>query len=343
MKEKEDIGKLIADARKKKKLTQQELAKILMVSDKAVSNWETGKNYPDLTYLKDISKYLDIDLINLIVGKKKKDYNRIIKIIFYTLMVILTLLIDFLLTYFINNYNKFKFYTISLDSKKYVMNDSYLMIDNNELIFSLNDIGDNYDYKVTLYYLNGNNKYIIATKNNYKFIKIEENINNLDYFNKDILNNLDKLYLEITYVKDDKEVVDNINLIVKEKSVNNKLYYLNKSNSKRNMVSERVITLLNNNGYMRSDNNVYIKNKDDLNLEYNIADKIYTYTLDKDEMKYVAFYQIDQDILHYEVEYQGVVVEEFTYQNKEVSCLIGKCDNYKELVDNLFNEYNLLK
>ncbi len=343
MKEKEDIGKLIADARKKKKLTQQELAKLLMVSDKAISNWETGKNYPDLTYIKDISKYLDIDLINLIVDKKQKDYNKIIKIMFYTLMIILTLLIAFLLTYFINNYNKFKFYTINLDSKKYVINDSYLIIDNNEVILSLNDIEGDHDYKVTLYYLNGNEKYIIATKNNYKAIKIEENLNNLEYFNKDILNNLDKLYLEIEYYNEDGEVVDNINLIIKEKSVNNKLYYINNNKLKINMASGRIITLLNNNGYVRSDNNTYVKNKDNLTLEYNVVDMIYSYTLEENEMKYIAVYQIDKDILNYEVEYHGVVVEGFTYQNEEVSCLIGKCDNNKELMENFFNEYNLLK
>ena len=343
MKEKEDIGKQIAAARKKKKLTQQELAKLLMVSDKAISNWETGKNYPDLTYIKDISKYLDIDLINLIVDKKQKDYNKIIKIMFYILMIILTLLIAFLLTYFINNYNKFKFYTISLDNKKYVINDSYLMIDNNELIFSLNDIEGDHDYKVTLYYLNGSKKYIIATKNNYKSIKIEENLNNLEYFNKDILNNLDKLYLEIEHYSENGEVIDNINLIVKEKSSNNKLYYINNNKLKTNMVSDRIITLLNNNGYVRSDNNTYVKNKDNLTLAYNVVDKIYSYTLEENEMKYNAVYQIDKDILHYEVEYHSVVVEGFTYQNEKVSCLIGKCNNNKELIESFFNEYNLLK
>ena len=342
MKEKEEIGKLIADARKKKKLTQQELAKILMVSDKAVSNWETGKNYPDLIYLKDISKYLDIDLINLIVDKHHKDYSKILKILFYVLMVILTTLIVFLLTYFINNYNKFKFYNISLDSKKYVINDSYLMIDNNEVILSLNDIEGDYDYKVTLYYLNGNNKYVLATKNNYKYIKIEENLNNLVYFNKDILNNLDKLYLEIEYVKDDKQVKENISLIIKEKSINNKLYYINKNYQKKK-VSDKVITLLNNNGYVRSDNNTYIKNKDNLTLEYNVVDMTYSYTLEENNMKYMAYYEVDNNIMHYAVEYQDVIVEEFTYQDDKVSCLIGKCENNKELMDNFFKEYNLVK
>lgn len=41
------IGRFIADARKKKKLTQTELGEYLNVTDKAVSKWECGKCLPD--------------------------------------------------------------------------------------------------------------------------------------------------------------------------------------------------------------------------------------------------------------------------------------------------------
>ena len=37
------IGKFIADKRKEKKLTQQQLAEKLGVSDRAISNWENRK------------------------------------------------------------------------------------------------------------------------------------------------------------------------------------------------------------------------------------------------------------------------------------------------------------
>lgn len=36
------IGKFIAEKRKEKNLTQQQLGKILYVTDKAVSKWERG-------------------------------------------------------------------------------------------------------------------------------------------------------------------------------------------------------------------------------------------------------------------------------------------------------------
>ena len=41
------IGKFIAELRKEKKLTQEELAVLLGVSNKSVSRWENGKNLPD--------------------------------------------------------------------------------------------------------------------------------------------------------------------------------------------------------------------------------------------------------------------------------------------------------
>ncbi len=38
----EKIGKYIAEKRKERKLTQQELAEILGVTNRAISNWENG-------------------------------------------------------------------------------------------------------------------------------------------------------------------------------------------------------------------------------------------------------------------------------------------------------------
>lgn len=81
METKENIGQIIAKARKKKGITQQELAKLLYVSNKAISNWETGKNYPDISALQNISKYLDIDLLSSLT--KKEHNNKFKKTTFF--------------------------------------------------------------------------------------------------------------------------------------------------------------------------------------------------------------------------------------------------------------------
>lgn len=64
------IGKFIAAMRKKKKLTQQELAEQLGVTDRSVSNWENGKNMPDLSLFKPLCEILDITINELLSGEK---------------------------------------------------------------------------------------------------------------------------------------------------------------------------------------------------------------------------------------------------------------------------------
>lgn len=55
----EFTGKKIAELRKEKNLTQKELAKELHVTDKAVSKWERGVNFPDLGLMEALADALD--------------------------------------------------------------------------------------------------------------------------------------------------------------------------------------------------------------------------------------------------------------------------------------------
>ena len=87
----EKIGKFIAECRKTKKLTQSELAEKLGVTDKSVSNWENGRNMPDLSLFKSLCELLDISINDLISGEKlskeiyqEKLEENIIKTIDYT-------------------------------------------------------------------------------------------------------------------------------------------------------------------------------------------------------------------------------------------------------------------
>ena len=69
----EKIGKFIASCRKKKNITQQELADKLGVSDRSIGNWENGRNMPDLSLFKPLCKELDITINDLISGEKVKE------------------------------------------------------------------------------------------------------------------------------------------------------------------------------------------------------------------------------------------------------------------------------
>ena len=72
------IGKFIADCRKNKKLTQEDLAEKLYITDRAVSKWERGLSLPDADKMLDLCNILDINVNELLNGEKidMKDYEQ---------------------------------------------------------------------------------------------------------------------------------------------------------------------------------------------------------------------------------------------------------------------------
>ena len=62
----DNIYSRIADARKEKGLTQQELADKLGVTFQAVSSWETGKYIPDTWNLIELAKVLEVSVSSLV-------------------------------------------------------------------------------------------------------------------------------------------------------------------------------------------------------------------------------------------------------------------------------------
>ena len=56
--------------RKNRGLTQEELAEALYVSRTAVSKWESGRGYPSIDSLKEISNYFSVSIDELLSGEK---------------------------------------------------------------------------------------------------------------------------------------------------------------------------------------------------------------------------------------------------------------------------------
>ena len=61
-------GEFISQLRKENNLTQKQLAYKLNVSDKAISRWETGKGYPDVSSLLALSEFLGVSVNELLAG-----------------------------------------------------------------------------------------------------------------------------------------------------------------------------------------------------------------------------------------------------------------------------------
>ena len=73
----EKIGRFIAQLRKEKNMTQNDLAKKLGITDRAISKWENGRGMPDLSLLTSLCETLDISINELLSGSRldKKEYQ----------------------------------------------------------------------------------------------------------------------------------------------------------------------------------------------------------------------------------------------------------------------------
>ncbi len=68
----QDIGRFIAEKRRAKNLTQEQLAELLGVSNKTISKWETGKSMPDYSIVELLCKELNITISELLAAKEKE-------------------------------------------------------------------------------------------------------------------------------------------------------------------------------------------------------------------------------------------------------------------------------
>lgn len=98
--EKEIFAQRLIRLRKKKGYTQQQLAEQLNVTNKAISRWETGEGYPDITLLKPLSEALGISCDTLL--SDDQDYKDIEKKDIQGYLPYLIALGSFILYYLLN-------------------------------------------------------------------------------------------------------------------------------------------------------------------------------------------------------------------------------------------------
>lgn len=77
------IGEMISSLRKEKGMTQNDLAKQMNVTDKAVSKWERNLSCPDINSISKLAEILGItveDLLNAQTNKRKNKVKEIVNI-----------------------------------------------------------------------------------------------------------------------------------------------------------------------------------------------------------------------------------------------------------------------
>lgn len=283
----EKIGNFIKEKRKEKNLTQKELAIKLNITDRAVSKWERGLGCPDVSLLENLSKVLDVSIVEILNGEDLKEEiknKHIINSINYSkesyklkiksnLNVILTSIIFFvsslLIVFNINNYYKL--------NKKYKIDD-YSVINK-----------DKYDKYYNII-INNQGKY---TNEEYKkiinYVKdSKERIDKLynDYYDK-------KYYTMKDYYKFKEKYYNDIFMYHKIRQNNNSLYYilLKYNNNEKifsNMIKYEKLFDINYNTF-----NSILKQIDD-SYKYDISNKPFD-IIQSRIISYINWYCINEE------------------------------------------------
>ena len=242
----EKIGKFIKELRNEKNISQNELSEEMHVTRQAISNWENGKAIPDSDILLLLSSYFEVSINEILSGERNtSDSNlqditlqlidennskkrKIKRILFTSTILITSLLVFFLGYYFINNYNSIKVYSVKGQSENYKTYNGIFVATRNKIYLRLGRIkhygNKNIDKinRIQLFYLNDKKEKVSIIEDNKTDILLDEDFGYKEYFYNTNLNNvLNNMYIEITYNEKEKEI---IKLEFDEKFKNNYLF-----------------------------------------------------------------------------------------------------------------------
>ncbi len=371
-----DFANTIYNIRKKRDITQKELADLIGVSDRTISKWENGSTVPDLETIKKLCNELGISPDSIVKSEKNykdrlQDFKRMVgKFLNYILKNI------FLIGFIVNT---IRIYNLTYESENITFEDGYFFKTKVLNIITINNIKlekINYEptsTKIELYtYLNGD-KHVIYESDTLNNIYIEESKSYSDLLTKDVIENIkNNLYIKI-YTTD----IDNNNysyeskLILKQKLNNNKLCYneyIKEQNKKiEDLGLQNPFLVLKENKYNNDNTTPVVESDNSINklesLGFTYDEKTETYTkIDEDgEIKYKTSTNIIKITHSYEsnlyettltianqrisctiFDNNGNVVMNVKYiigsKNKE--CLLGNCKNYSNEINHILSIYN---
>lgn len=345
----EKIGKFIAKLRKENNMTQDELSEKIPISRQAISKWERGVSIPNSETLLILSNIFNVSVNEILSGEKINDankekveqislklydnINKSKKIIKFLGGLIVLLIITILGYYFINSYKKVKIYTVSGESKSYLLNDGIFVKTNEKIYFNLGgEIFSKYDnvQKISLYYIDPNNTKKLLSSTTQSFIQIVDYKGYNSYFDFEKLNNMiSNLTLEVTNENGD---IETLQLKFTEDYINDLKTIFSKK--------DKPLTSNDKNNY---DNIIDLKD-DYKKIEEKIYEKFekngdgYFYTIKQKDLKYNFSYD-DFTRLNISTFEENKIIEEFNFILKTNQLIYN---NYLsninfELVGNNFN------
>lgn len=366
-----EFGKMLTELRKKKGLTQSELAKEIFVSDKAISRWERGDTLPSLERVYQLSKFFNIDFNKLMVVRTEVDgenseitdniikefkelekkHKRFVKKSLITFSSIILFLIVFIL--FRNTYNRFDVYKIYYsDDNLRTSYGAYIETRIRDELY-LGDIKFKYLNKeditfstITLYYVDNDKENVLQTYDsldNIYFVGHRDYIktNNLsDYF--------DNLYLKVNVTTNVDSYEYNIKLEFVKDFSNNKIYYkyesFEESQPQETFLNKNIEEVLLSNGFIDVNKNYYKKDLENIFINYTIYTNKLEINVYENDLTYIIKYIIEKNIIEVEVlNNNQTVIESYEYDknNDNLICKIGSCSDLdyviKVIDDNFMN------
>ena len=364
------LGKLLQELRNQKGLTQKELAAKLHVSDKAISKWETGVNLPTMQFIPRIAKFYNVPIDDLLTARilddehgeevsqkiisditkeniRKSKLIKIISIISFLAILILTIAYIFTRTY-----NKFKFYHVYLEEDDLsISNGVYVETRIRDSMYINNIKLLNYKIKntdtisINLYYLENDKEYVLQCFSKLDYINYIDNESLIKV--DDLSKYFDKLYLKVIVIDENGDVQEFTGkLIFTLDFSNNKIFYKEKdnnelSNNKINYSNDEIKSILLKNGFEETSNGIFYKKENKYSIHYNININKFNYNFEENNLNYRFRYYFNDNILEVSIiNKNNIEIEGYTYDvnnDKIVSCIIGKCNGYKEAM-NILNK-----
>ena len=351
------IGPFIAQLRKEKKMTQEDLAEKLIVDRATVSKWERGEYIPNISILLELQKIFDVSINEILYGERKnKDNNneidslpinimnnskrKIRRLFIISITIIILLITMFFAYYFIDNYNSIKIFKITAENDKLLINNGLLIISREKSYIRIGDIETfkkNKISKIELYFFKNKKKNIIFSGGiDISKVVYENKFNYNELFKySDINYIINNLYLKIIF---DDNSVSNVKLILKKDFSNNKIF--NSKNlesigdsSKTDLLKTIPKYIKDNFNYNREYEKYYREYKlDNYLVQEEFHYNVQIYMLIKKFDKYDEFFEYnlsDKKVNHYIIK-NDIMSDyyEFDYNNKQ--CVNNSCD-YDEL------------
>ncbi len=348
----EKRGKFLAQCRKEKKISQEQLGELLNYSKSNISKWENGQSFPnDPEILMKMAKILDISVEEIIFGDKKNKNNNQnlidslideykekytnfkkisinLTLSFFTIIMLIVFII-----YYVFIRGSISIYKLSFEFEDFYMEDAVLVTSNSISTLNFNKIvsnSENIEY-IKLYYFDKENDEVLifGGKNDDYFLEEDNGYNEYGLLNI----NKNELYLDIKTNQNDYK---RIKVTCNRRYINNNIFPRKSasiSNDDKSFQNEIDLKILLNYGFKSEDDYFYYKNFSDAVYITVNSERIHVLIENNNDIYETIRTNYDDDnIVYTKIENNNVSTEETFMTDEEINCDKSKCTDLKDWI-----------